>query len=68
MLRLADIFAALTILLILAMLGFGAAIQLELFEPGIQVFKKTETGSGIGWVLYAHAGTQARVKLQMASA
>ena len=53
MLRLADFFAALTILLVLATLGFGAAMQLELFEPGVQVFKTNETESGTGRNLYA---------------
>ena len=58
MLRLADFFAVLTIVLLLALLGFGAAMQLELLEPGIQVFTTTERGPGVGWTLYAPISTE----------
>lgn len=50
MLRIADSAAILTILLIATLLGLGAYAQLELLQPGIQIFHQSDGDTG--WQIY----------------
>lgn len=51
MARLADVAAATCLLILLALVGLGVFMQLELMEPGIQIFY-TPDEAAVGWTLY----------------